>query len=51
MRRTLKWFTNRIGKKVYRDKISCQCESCVKGGEDGVFVYDEDHAKYLENQK
>lgn len=31
MKHTLKWFKNRIGKKVYRDKIDfCKCSMCQK---------------------
>jgi hypothetical protein len=41
-RHTLKWFTNRIGKRIYRKKLNCSCHCCQKehvdiwdGKEDG----------------
>lgn len=39
------WFIDRIGKKVYRHKLKCQCNSCQN--EDGTLVLDHDHACYL----
>ncbi len=42
-----KWFTDRIGKRVYRNKTSCKCGICVSGYEKGVMVNDEMHASYL----
>ena len=47
MKHQLKWFTNRIGKRVYRDEVDCDCKSCYEGTQDGVEVADEQHAHYL----
>lgn len=48
MKHTLKWFTNRIGKRIYRQPTGCTCETCKKVSEEGLIVRDEDHARYLE---
>ncbi|MCK5609369.1 hypothetical protein KAR91_46275 [Candidatus Pacearchaeota archaeon] len=42
-----KWFYNRIGKAVYRNKVSCQCTVCQRGYDKGVLISDETHASYL----
>lgn len=41
------WFRNRIGKRIYRDKNTCSCESCKKWFKEGTIVTDEDEARYL----
>lgn len=41
------WFHDRIGKLVYRNKASCSCKICVQVGEDGLVIFDEQHAYYL----
>lgn len=46
--RTLKWFENRIGKRIYRDKVSCNCETCNNVWKNGLIVADKEHAYYLE---
>ena len=28
--RTLKWFINRIGKRIYRKPLKCSCKDCQK---------------------
>ena len=48
MAHTLKWFTNRIGKKIFRDDDGCGCKSCNNVVENGLIVFDESHAQYLE---
>lgn len=48
MKHKLKWFTDRIGKRIYRDKTTCNCETCTRGWKEGVIIRDEDHAIYLE---
>jgi len=43
MRHTLKWFTNRIGKRVYCKPLHCGCRDCQKTYVDiGIF-----HPTYL----
>lgn len=42
-----KWFTDRIGKKVFRDKNSCGCEACKNASDNGLVIIDESHAWYL----
>ena len=48
MRHTLKWFENRIGKRIFRDntKKHC-CEHCDRVSENGLIVRDTTHADYL----
>ena len=41
------WFTQRIGKKIYRDHIECQCFECTKNEDEGLTVIDKQHAEYL----
>jgi len=41
----LKWYTDRIGKKIKRDKISDCCETCRKPNE--FIIADKDHAYIL----
>jgi hypothetical protein len=42
-----KWFLDRVGKKIYRDKIFCDCSVCKRVENEGVFVLDKNHALYL----
>ena len=44
---TLKYFTNRIGKIVYRNEVSCKCPTCGRGTEYGIKIADRQHAQYL----
>ena len=44
---TEKWFLNRIGKRVFRDRTSCRCHTCEKNFKEGLIVGDEQHATYL----
>lgn len=43
----LKWFKDRIGKKVYRTKGKCNCMTCSDVFENGLYIEDEMHADYL----
>ena len=42
-----KWFLDRIGKKVYRDKSFCDCDVCKRVEKEGVVIHDDNHAIYL----
>ena len=46
-----KWFINRIGKRIYRDKCSCPCHTCIRNWKEGLIVHDEQHADYLFNSQ
>jgi hypothetical protein len=41
------WFLDRVGKRVYRDNVDCECEICSCVGSEGLIVIDIDHAAYL----
>lgn len=44
----LEWFTDRIGKRVYREKNTCcDCPSCRDAYKNGVLITDYEHASYL----
>ena len=47
MRHTLKWFTNRISKRVYRDYDGCDCRHCQETVKNGLIISDETHARYM----
>lgn len=42
-----KWFIDRIGKKVFRGKGTCFCDSCMRSYFNGIVIQDEFHAGYL----
>ena len=44
---TLKWFENRIGKRIYRNKVSCICIDCQYVEEHGLVVGGRVHARAL----
>jgi len=44
---TKKWFYSHIGKRVFRDATSCDCESCKEIIEKWFIIYDETHAEWL----
>lgn len=44
-----KWFMERIGKRIFRAPVTCQCESCVRGHVEGIVIMDKDHAAYLQD--
>jgi len=46
-----KWFIDRIGKIVYRNKTSCRCETCDKVYKNGLIISDENHAIYLHDNE
>jgi hypothetical protein len=41
------WFLDRIGKRVFRNKTSCNCDICKDVYEKGLIISDEMHANYL----
>lgn len=41
------WFTDRIGKRVYRKLGSCKCKSCLIVAHEGLVIIDKQHANYL----
>jgi hypothetical protein len=43
----LEWFTERIGKRIYRDDSGCPCGTCHQIIKEGFIVNDEDHAQYI----
>ncbi len=43
-----KWFNDRIGKLVYRNKTTCKCPTCDGVYQAGVLIFDQMHANYLE---
>ncbi len=43
----LQWFTDRIGKRVFRPDHGCSCSSCRRIAEEGIIIEDEEHAQYL----
>jgi hypothetical protein len=47
MRNDKQWFIDRIGKRVYRDKNTCDCEICKIVFENGLIIKNEMHATYL----
>lgn len=45
--RTKRFFLNRIGKRIFRDKTSCPCHTCTKNFEEGLIIGNKQHAIYL----
>lgn len=45
--KTLQWFINRIGKRIYRDDDNCGCATCNDVVKNGLIVIDKNHAEYL----
>ncbi len=41
------WFIDRIGKRIYRDVSTCTCNTCKEIEENGLVIFDEQHADYL----
>lgn len=41
------WFIDRIGKRVYRPPVRCDCQTCIDGHLNGILICDETHADYL----
>ncbi len=44
---TLTWFVDRIGKIVFRNKVSCPCAVCQSVYESGLLIQDRNHAEYV----
>jgi hypothetical protein len=42
-----KWFIERVGKVVYRNKTSCPCDICNNVANNGLIIADHNHALYL----
>lgn len=42
-----KWFLDKVGKVIYRDKSFCDCAVCKRVEDNGVFVSNSSHALYL----
>jgi len=47
MKKSLKWFQERIWKTIYRDELSCKCDTCVNGWLHWIKILSENHAGYL----
>ena len=45
--KTKNWFKKRIGKRLYRDKGTCNCKDCQEVEKNGLIINDEWHAEYL----
>jgi len=45
--KSLNWFKNRIGKRIYRDRNDCHCLDCEDAVGNGLIVRDKNHAEYL----
>ena len=45
--RTFRWFKNRIGKRIFRDKSTCDCAHCRAVEKEGLIVFDKQHAQHL----
>lgn len=43
----LEWFTDRIGKIIYRRNNICECPKCREVYEKGLLVLGKTHAHYL----
>jgi len=43
----LRRFTDRIGKRIYRNSSWCTCRDCVKVADEWLVVNDQNHATYL----
>lgn len=41
------WFLARIGRRVYRNKTSCECAICKHNYDNGLIINDDTHAIYL----
>lgn len=42
-----KWFSERVGKTLYRTQNGCKCNICVNTYQNGLLIEDELHASYL----
>lgn len=46
-RQQFEWFLERVGKRIYRSRVRCKCDTCVRVGNEGLIITDEMHANYL----
>jgi len=46
-RHNKEWFTNRIGKTIYRKETTCKCFKCKNVTDKGLVIMDQFHADYL----
>lgn len=42
-----KWFKDRIGKRIFRNGVSCNCKHCTNIEHAGLIINDDQHACYL----
>lgn len=45
--KTLEWFKQRIGKRIFRDDNACTCLTCEDVAKNGLVILSEEHADYL----
>lgn len=45
--KSLNWFKKRQGKRIYRDKGTCNCKDCQEVVKNGLIITNEWHAEYL----
>ena len=45
--KNLKWFTSRVGKRIFRDADDCTCSTCKEIVKKGLVIRDKDHARYM----
>jgi len=45
--REIKWFIDRVWKRIYRDKWTCKCFTCKDTEKNWLIIIDESHASYL----
>ena len=48
-KKQLQWFLDRIGKRVFRDSLSYNCESCTCVENNGLIIKDENHQDLKNN--
>lgn len=41
------WFVERIWKRVFLDDDGCSCSTCKDVVENGIVIFDENHASYM----
>ena len=49
MKHPISWFVERTGTRIFRDAVSCKCETCEEGTKEGLVVRDTQHADHLYN--
>ena len=43
----LKWFTDRIWQRIYRDEWTCDCKVCKDVVKNWLIILNKEHASYL----